>query len=207
MNADIAALIRGYIDDLSFIDKIGGLVKPIVKVQDIGDGKVVKKVIPVDCGVTHTDCIRGKYTDLMPNSNYKSVTYFEDGGVQKINDGRGDFSFQSNLKLVCWLNLKKLGKTDCSQSALAIASILNVIPNKFVNSSPYTRIQITCIGEDAKNPAIFGKYTYDEEKIQFLMFPYDYFALNFQVKFTIPRHCITGLTPSTETECVDNENE
>lgn len=206
MTADIAAILRSYVDNLSFVDKIGGLVKPLALVRTDGE-KVVRKTIPIDCNVTHAQCIKGRYTDLVPDSRYKSVIYFEDAGTSKLNDGRGDFSFQSNLKLVCWLNLKKLGKDNCSVSALAIASILDVIPNKYINSSPYTRILITCTGEDPKTPAIFSKYTYDENAIQYLMYPYDYFSLNFQVKYTIPRGCITGLTPSTEIDCIDNENE
>ncbi|MES2395674.1 MAG: hypothetical protein V4549_06710 [Bacteroidota bacterium] len=207
MTADIAAIIRGYIDNLPFVDKIGGLVKPLSLVRTEDGGRVIKKIIPIDCSVTHADCIKGRYTDLIPNSKYKSVIYFEDGGTIKVNDGRADFAFQSNLKMVCWLNLKLLGKDNCSVSALAIASILDAIPNNFINSSPYTRIQITCSGEDPKSPAIFSKYTYDENAIQYLMYPYDYFALNFQVKYVIPRGCITGLTPSAEIDCIDNKNE
>lgn len=207
MTSDLANILRSYIESISFIDKIGGLVKPMTLVNTDDAGKSYKKIIPVDCNVTYDDCISGRYTDLIPNSKYKSVSYFEDGGTVKINDGKADFAFQSNIKFICWLNLKKLGKENCSVSAIAIATILDKIPNKYLNSSPYTRIQIICTGEDVKSPAIFSKYTYDEATIQYLMYPYDYFALNFQVKYVIPRGCIVDFENSPEIECIDDKNE
>lgn len=206
MNQDIANILKGYVETLPFAGKVGGLVKAITYSTQ-NDKGVVRKTIPVDCDVTHTNCLKGKYTDLMPDSKYKSVMYFEDGGVKPGDSSARDFSFESDLKLICWLNLKKTGKTGCSNTALAIATILNTIPTRTFNSGVYTRILITMTGAEPKNAQIFSKYTYDEEKNQYLMYPYDYFALNFTVRFTISKACITNWVNSSEITCVDNENE
>jgi hypothetical protein len=206
MNVDIANILKGYVETLPFAGKVGGLVKPITYVTQ-NDKGTVKKTIPVDCGVTHENCLKGRYTDLMPDSKYKSVMYFEDGGVTPGDNNARDFSFESNLKLVCWLNLKKLGKTGCSNTALAIVTILNTIPTRTFNSGIYTRIQVTITGEEVKSPQIFSKYTYDEEKNQFLIHPYDYFALNVSVKFNVSKSCITNWANGSEINCVDNGNE
>lgn len=206
MTADlINTVIRPYIEALVFKDKVGGVVRPMTLVRVSDDGIKSKKIIPVDCGVTHRECISGKYTDLMPDSKYKSVIYFEDNGTQRVDDEHRDFSFQSNVKLVCWLNLKKLGKTNCSVSSLALGSILKAIPTQYLNSAPYTRILITFLGEDPKTPSIFGKYTYDEEKIPYLLYPYDYFSLNFSIRYTIPRSCITDFENDPEINCITND--
>lgn len=202
MTSDIAAILRTYIETLPFKDKVGGLVKAITFMQEGEEGlRGIKKVMPVDCGVTHRECTAGKYTDLMPNNKYKSVMYFEDGGTNIITRDPGTFSFETKLTLVVWLNLKKLGKTGCSVSALAIGSILKAFPTKYVNSSPYTRIQISVDSQEPKTSAIFSKYTYDEEKLQYLMYPFDYFALNISVKFTIPESCITDWENDPELLC------
>lgn len=206
MNVDIANILKGYGQTLPFAGKIGGLVKPVTFVVQ-GDKGPVKKTIPVDCGVTHANCLKGRYTDLMPDSKYKSVSYFEDGGIRKLEDNVRDFTFESTLKWIWWINLQKAGKTGCSNTALAMATILNTLPTRTINSGIYSRILITAEGEDAKNPQIFSKYTYDEEKTQFLMYPYDYFALNISVKFSISKSCITDWVNSQEIACVDNENE
>lgn len=206
MNTDIANILKGYIETLPFAGKVGGLVKPITYTSQTDKG-VIKKTIPVDCGVTHANCLKGRYTDLMPDSKYNSVMYFEDGGVRPSDNSARDFSFESNLKLVCWLNLKKLGKTGCSNTALAIATILNTLPTRTFNNGVYSRIFIAVTGEEIKSPQIFSKYTYDEEKTQYLMYPYDYFALNISVRFSISKSCITNWTNGAETTCVDNGNE
>lgn len=206
MNADIANILKGYIETLPFAGKVGGLVKAITYSTQTDKG-VIKKIIPVDCGVTHANCLKGKYTDLMPDSKYKSVMYFEDEGIRPVDNSTRDFSFESSLKLVCWLNLQKTGKIGCSNTALAIVTILNTLPTRSFNNGIYTRIQISIDGEEPKSPQIFSKYTYDEEKNQYLMYPYDYFALNISVKFSVSKSCITDWVNSSEINCVNNENE
>lgn len=204
MNVDIANIIKSYILGQAFVDKIGGLVRPLSFQQ--GDGeKAYTKIIPIDCGATYEDCIKGKYTDLIPNSKYKSVIYFEDGGISFTDSQPRDFSFESRLKLVCWLNQSKLGKSSCSISALAILNLLKIIPDGYFNSSPYTRIKIQAVGQDQKSPSIFSKYTYDEKVLQYLLYPFDYFALNLKVNFTVPRSCIIDWTNDPETNC-ENDN-
>lgn len=188
---DIGDIIKTYLEQLPFKDKVGGIVKAITFAQGDDEGTgVVRKVMPVDCRVTHRDCIAGKYTDLIPNSKYKSVMFMEDFGTNVIEREARDFSFQSNIRLIVWLNLKKMGITNCSASALAVATILDKFPTQHINSSPYTRIKIEVESEEQKSSAIFSRYTFDEEKMQYLMYPFDYFALNLTVKYTIPKSCI-----------------
>jgi hypothetical protein len=195
---DIGNILKPYIESLSFADKVGGVVKVATKTDTDSNDRTVKKYFPIDCGVTHQECISGKYTDLMPNSNYKSVMYFEDGGIRFI----GNNIREASLKLVGWLNLKKLGKTGCNGSALAVNTILNTLPTKYFNSPPvYQRIKIEVQGEDVKSSQIFSKYSYDEDKTQFLMYPYDYFALNINVLFSISKACIVNWDVSPELEC------
>lgn len=203
MNVDIANIIKSYIIGQPFVEKIGGLVRPLSFQQVDGD-RSYNKTIPIDCGTTYTDCIKGKYTDLVPNSKYKSIIYFEDGGTSFSSSEPRDFSFESRLKLVCWLNQKKLGKSACSISAVAILNILKIIPDGHFNSTPYTRIRIQAVGQDAKSPAIFSRYTYDEKVLQYLLYPFDYFALNLKINFTVPRSCIIDWTNGSETSCEDD---
>jgi len=200
MNADIANILNAYITPLPFIERNAGLVKTISYAAPTDDDKTFQKSIPVACNVSHADCVRSnkKLESLVPDSSVKSISYWEDQGVRKGSDDHRDFSFESSLRFVCWLNLKKLGKTDCSYSALAITNILNAIPTRSLNSTPYTRIQVRNDGEIVKDKSIFSKYTYEEDKMQYLMYPFDYFALDFVVKFCIPKSCIIQWENGTE---------
>jgi hypothetical protein len=205
MISDIGTILKGYISPLSFVDKIGGVVRVVTKTETDSSGRQVRKSFPVDCEVTNEDCLSGKYVDLVPNSKYKSVIYFEDQGIRPITQDVIDFTFEASLKLVCWLNLKKLGKINCSNSALAYLNILKVLPTRYINQTvntvQYSRIIIKPQGQDIKSPDIFSKYTYDEEKTQFLMYPYDYFSLDIYVQFTVAKDCVPDWVNGEEIIC------
>ena len=205
MNTQVARIIREQIESLPFMDKVGGLVKVVTKQEQSNNG-FTTKTFPVDCNVTSADCISGKYDDLIPNSKYKSIHYFEDLGVSISGQDQAFFDFVGKVKLVGWLNLKKLGKTDCNVSHLAQAAILKTIQAKNFNDSTsgFTRIQIRCDGIEPKTANIFSKYSYPESVTQYLMFPFDYYAMTFTVSFRVPYKCIDDWLVSTETNCVDN---
>jgi hypothetical protein len=203
MNTAVANIIKSKFENLSFIDKIAGAVRVVSRQELSGNNTIVKK-FPVDCGVSQSDCSSGKYVDLIPNSKYKSIHYFEDLGVSKDGNDAKTFSFESKLKLIGWINQKKLGKTDCSVSHLAIAAILKQIPTNFFYDATtgFSRISITCDGIEPKNADIFSKYSYKEEVNQYLMFPYDYYAIDFTTKFTVPYQCIDSWVNDVETNCI-----
>jgi hypothetical protein len=207
MNTALADITKGYISSLPFVDKIAGLVRPITSSEKIEDGKpAIRKTFPVACNVTHDECMNGKIMDLVPDSRYKSVLYFEDLGANITGSDARTFDFESRLKLVCWLNLQKLGKTSCSVSALAIGAILKALPNNNFNSGDFTRISIAMVGQDPKSNAIFSKYTYDEQVMQYLMYPFDYFAITLKLNYRLPYACIDSWTNGSEINCVDNAN-
>lgn len=202
---DIGQILKSRLTTLQFIDKLGGVVRVVTKNETDSNGRVVRKSFPVDCDVTNDDCLAGKYVDLVPNSKYLSVAYFEDQGIRPVTQDVKDFTFVASLKLICWLNLKKLGKSNCSNSALAYLNILKVFPtsyfNQTINNVPYSRIIIKPDGQDIKSPQIFSQYTYEEEKTQYLMYPFDYFSMNIDVQFTIAAACVPDWTNGEEVVC------
>jgi hypothetical protein len=205
MNKDLADYLKGFIEPLPFADRVAGLVQPLTIVNEGPDNKPIKKTYPIACGVTAKDCLNnGKYQHLLPDDRLKSLFYFEDLGIQSEGKENGGFKFTAKLRLVGWMNLKKLGKTDCSYSALAIASILNAFPTGYQNNTPYTRIQVEVTGQEPKLPAIFSKYSLDEEKTQFLLYPFDYFALQIAVSYVIPKSCLSALTVDNELSCTND---
>jgi hypothetical protein len=203
MNSEIAKIIKGQIEGLAFMDRVAGAVR-VVRRQDSTDKGTIVKSFPVDCDVTQKDCVGGKYTDLVPNSKYKSIHYFEDMGVAISAQDQSSFDFEAKLRLVGWLNLQRLGKTTCSVSHLAIAAVLKTIRSDTFNSGDFTRIQIRCTGLESKTSAIFSKYSYSEEVNQYLLYPYDYYAMNFSVKFRLPYKCINDWVGSLPENCIDN---
>lgn len=178
MNSKIAEILKDQVSGLTWVDKIAGLVKPITYTDKAG---TIKKM-PVYLRDNPTLCDPGDYTDLVPDSSKMSILYFEDGGMDVVNAGCLYIDILSSLKLVCWCNLKLINPAYSSALLLKL-QVINTIPKRIPNTDWVTKINVQFAGDDLKNP--FTDYTYDEQK-QFLMWPFDYFALNYKVRFSVP---------------------
>lgn len=219
MNQTVANILKGYLEDCEsdFVDKIAGLVQTVYENAIDKDGNKVQKAYPVSCTFTADDCKNGNYNDLTPDSKYKTVIYFEDGGVT-FNNRQGKFiCYTSNLKLVCWINVKKYasGVCDigdpCTASAEIIKKILCCLPSQPVYATPFSRFMPTVVSEDIRSNSIFSKYTYNELQTQYLLYPYDFFALNIRTDFCVcVADCDTSIvttltTADSEIVTVDND--
>lgn len=209
MNADIANILKSYIEPLDFVDRITGLVRPIIKTdvvemynddnELIGE-QVIKKIFPVSCSVTHEECFEGeRYMDLVPNSDYRSIIYFEDKGTILTGMQGKRMQFMSALRLVCWLNLDMFDTTSCTLSAPVMAAIIHAIPTSHFNDGNYQGISAKLTSIPPKDASIFGAYTYNEETNQHLLYPYDYFALDLNIDFMIHESCINAIVIKDKT--------
>lgn len=197
MNAAIANILKGYLTPLSWVEHAAGLVKPLIKLTSVPkDGKMIvtRDVFPVSCDVSWADCQGGKYKDLIPAQKYRSIIYFEDLGCVKVSNDGGYHNWKSRLKLVGWVNMSKFNFNGCYLSPLLIQSIEKALPDYYFNSPPYAKIQVLSVSELPKDATIFSKYTYKEEVMQYLMFPFDYFALQIDTEFSISPDCIDEIT-------------
>jgi hypothetical protein len=188
MNFDIANIIKGLIENENYIDKIVGLVRSFIKKEN-----GATKIYPVGCELTDDECEQMLF-NLIPDKKYRTLIYFEDlGTVMTERDGHGCTHWRSSLKLICWINTNKFVFTGCSIAPLIIQNIVSLIPTGFFNYGNYLEVKIKITGEDIKSNLIFSKYTYPEATIQYLHYPYDYFALNIQVEYKMNRNCITQI--------------
>lgn len=194
MNQGIANILKGYIEDLTFVDKIAGLVSTQYMTVTDENGNKVQKAYPVACCVPE-DCKQGEYNDLTPDSKYRTVIYFEDGGVSFVRAAGNFRHYQSRLRLVCWINVARLNAdgcyTDipCTASTNIIIEIIRAIPDFRVNFDPLMQVRFEVTSQVIRSNSIFGAYTYNEKQTQYLMSPYDYFALEINTDFAI---CMEG---------------
>jgi hypothetical protein len=192
MNQAIANIIKGYISDLDFVDKIAGLTS-ISTFEIKGKDNELKQItVPIACCVSPEECDKeGWYYDLMPDSAYKTVIYFEDKGWTFVRSESNWKYYVSNLRLVCWINIEKiLGancKDDqpCTYAAHIIAEIIRHLPEHPQNVSPFNFVYPEVIDQEIRSASIFSAYTYDEKHSQYLMAPYDYFAINIRTNFAV----------------------
>ncbi len=210
MIVEAGNILKGFLEpflvggsgDNQFIDKLAGVVKPITKVDLDKDNKPVKKTFPVSCDASLSDCFAsGRYKDFIPNSSLGCMVYFEDVANQYLGrDGR-KFAWKAQYRLVCWLNQNKLGAAGCSVTSQIITTFISAFPENPFNSGIFQRGEVSVLAQDPKSFNPFAKYSYDEEKTQFLMHPFDYFSLQIEYKYMLDKACFTPFTKNEEINC------
>jgi len=193
MIIDIGNILKSKLIGLAFVDRIAGVVQTAVETEEEKNKAAVKK-FPVACNVNEKDCeaASDRLTDLVPNDSKKSVIYFEDiGGAVFQNQTKRDHNYVATIRLIGWLNLKLLGQDDCSVTSLVVANIIGAFSQqRTFNQTPFTRIKIVANRQLTKDPNIFSKYTYVEHETKYLLYPFDYFAIDFKVEFSINEECM-----------------
>lgn len=193
MNNKIANIIRDDIKDIAWIDKLAGLTQVAKVSQTSGESKVEKR-FPISCAMSYDDaCKTGCYDELAPDSKYKSVAYFEDEGVTFTGRVGNKIYYESRLRLIVWLNLKALAG-ECGTSGDYVIDVIKTIPSMPRNVGGLISLQTTITSQAVRDVSIFSKYTYNEKQTQYLMYPYDFFALELRTNFVINTECATQPT-------------
>ena len=204
MNFIIANKFKELIADLPFADVLAGLTK-IHKVEIPNEGgQPFMEIYPIECAVTSEQIINGDYKDLSPDSSKRSVMYFEDLGIQFNDKNTNEIVYQSRLRLIGWLNLSHFVGGGCSMSAQVIANILQALPYSPINVQGdinLTKLHVVSTLELPKNADIFLRYSYKEEKTQYLMYPFDFFAIELTTVFTLPFKCIPEIEMQDPQKC------
>ena len=190
----IQTIVKRLVTDiqaLNFVDLAAGIVRPQKEMKGTHDNPVLK-VYPVYFNDTKTTCNPNDYISLVPDSSKKGIVYFEDKGTTMSQD-KDFFVMSSQVRLVGWFNLKLIDTTLTNADTLLLR-VAKAIPRKLSNADNINSIIIECTGNEQKSPAIFSDYTFVEEKTQYTMYPFDYFAINYEIGYRIHRSCINDIT-------------
>lgn len=193
---------------MGYIERYGGIVRPVNIRQEADEGVFVDRIFPVSCGVTGTDCFDGgKYLDLVPDDQYKSVAYFEQRGGASLEQStvhRKMWSGVEQVRFVCWLNYPALGLDDCrGPERFALATLAQIVGTRdFTVDGISGRLDISRASIAERDPAqVFGRYSYADKQWAFF-WPYDFFAIDFTAKVTILGGCLEDVTLGEAVECV-----
>lgn len=202
---------------LPYVDRYGGIVNTASRLVQVGEtdaGVPIydKEYFPVSCGVTETECWEnGRYQDLIPNSDYKSIFYFEqiDGmrpdGEERKGGGKVFYRFSEKLRFVGWLNLPELGISDCNGSSTIVASLIkNLIQEWKGLTDPMRvyRLNTSFVGVEPKFQNPFEKYSY-KEMSEMWLYPYDYMSILVQVDALISEACLGEYEAADPVVCAE----
>lgn len=206
------------------IEKYGGLAVPITVQESVaqtanGEPIMKAKSFPVSSTASFQDCIRTNYQELVPNSNYRSMGYFEQLGDATRNASqealarRGSvFVYDIPVRLVVWLNIPKMNIDGYQASSHSIAGVVLIRlqkelnkPNGFpfpVDVYPNSSVQMIFQGQEPKDAnRIFGKYSYGD-LTKFMLAPYDWFSVRYLVRLRISSKCFDDFTLASPELCI-----
>ena len=206
----IVAPIKAAIEALDIADKVGGIVMPLTR--EVEGNSIT---FPVSCDISGQKCYEdGRYFDLLPSEAYKTVMYFEQrSGVRFVGPegpGNNKWVYETNVRLVGWLNAKKLGFTDCSITSRVVLTVIKALlpeqaeysrnAGRFtVADGNYTNaiVEAEVVQQVPRDRNIFSPYTVEAE----LLYPFDYFAIDLKCFFEVGKECFTEVVTGTEINC------
>lgn len=196
MNKAIAHILKEQLAGVPLIEKLAGLVQ-IAEYPDTtwDETGLVKKTftkrIPISCDVNVDAC---EQNDLVPDSSKSGLLYFEDRGVAPIPSNRV-FKYRSRLRLVAWVNTARLSNNVCY---IAPALLLNRIITQLMelnhtSSGCFARLKVAVEGLPISGKELFSAYTYDNANTQYLLPPYESFAIDLTVDYQIHPDCAEAI--------------
>jgi hypothetical protein len=174
--------------DIIWADVFAGIAKTAVRNINSETGIVVKK-FPIYENTNKTTCNGNDYISLVPDSNKMGIIYFTDQGTSQIDCDSRYTDYESLIRCVAWVNLKKINQSY-TNSDILLNDLMSAIP-AVVTAQGVCKINITLKNVVPKSANIFSEYSYSEEINQYLLYPFDYFAFEFLVQWSLPRNCRT----------------
>lgn len=189
MNERIANLIALELVELPFLTKCCGCVK-ILTTRD-------KKKFPISTLVhfeSEEMCEQEDgYVLMTPESKQTGVSFFEDLGTNPGPVGSTVRSYKGSLKLTVWINRDKIGDDTPTHELKYV--VLAAVHGLVVPSDGFSLVsRMKVVQEYPESPSAFAKYSFDEERTQFLSPPYDHFSFKVQYTAAVSKNCAPTIT-------------
>ncbi len=181
MNVELSEYLINAFQGANHLDRIAGVVQTVT---------VNEKKLPAGfpykggkCGLTREA--------IIPESKYKGVVFFEDKGIVPTRNLTRVFGFRSDLRLICWLNNKKLRISTNSHrpDTFAILDLTQSFQAKLPYSEIFLNTKVTVSGITVQDESIFSKYDFDDKTSAYLQPENYYFAMDLSITFYVPKTC------------------
>jgi hypothetical protein len=173
---------------LPFGGTIAGAVKAVTYYEETMEGQKLTYVLPV---AWHTNAgTNVPEQELVPNGDKLGIVYFEENGARLIGNNPGGDEYEALITLVAWYNKTKvLGEGNeyvhIQSNYITLVKQALKINTGILNLYPFTRVRLSLNSVQPQDGRIFAQYTYRETDRQYLMPPFEYFALDMTARFTV----------------------
>ena len=189
---------------LPWVERYGSLVRTMTTKEEVSDERFKEYRFPVSvdkegCSDIVKQCYQqGYYQSMVPNDQFKSIVYIEDRSglrITRITGSKGRISeFTSELRVVAWVNGKKVTSEHCSVQSLVTTDLFKVC--NFVDMKPtikgVNKISFTVEGTILNTKQqVFDSYTYNDDAPFF--HPHYYTALRLRMNVRMLTSCFDSL--------------
>jgi hypothetical protein len=190
----IATILKDRIAAFTYVDKIGGLTR-VARQQR--EGKEI--VIPVAGDVDEAyACDPATIRDMVPDDRYGCMVYFEDRGTTRESTRtRGTF-YSASLRLVCWVNTAKFGSDPNAADRIIEQFVNDLNVGQPYNTDTLIGLNHQVDGFPQRGASIFSQYTYPEAARQYLLWPFDAFAVDITATYRIKPGCEEAPVPDDD---------
>lgn len=206
--------IREVMENTSYVHRYGGLAIPVttkIKTGDPDNPVYVAKTFPIAEDVYGKECWEeGREQDLVPSENYNSIFWLEETAAptfeantslpgrsrayQVLKNGQSKI-VTAGVRMIGFINRKRL---EVDHLYVPGDLLLKLdIETEIAGQIPVKNLKIKPVGMEPKGPGIFSKYTFEEME-NYLLYPFDYFAINLQITGLVSAGCVDLLTKSPE---------
>lgn len=185
MNATVAELLKERLKDIPWIGRLAGLVRPITY-----ERSGAKITIPVAASVQdRSGCASSEaLREMVPDDQYAAMVYFEDQGTTRTTSRTRGTLYTSNLRLVCWVNVSKLGG-DILAADQVMEKLVHALTAGPYNVGSFQGVRHRAQAFPARGTTLFSVYQYPDSARQYLMPPFDAFAIDIASEFRITKGC------------------
>lgn len=193
MNAVIAQILSKRLDLLhsrQLVTVLGGLVKTASVARE--GGRNIKFPVPFD---TETQNIRIENSAFVPDQEQRAIMYFEGLNSTITESVRNKSKLRSNLRLICWYNANKFNVKGCSTiHEVLISASLKLLQNGRDTDVVQGIVVMPTTVLDSSN-TLFSRYSYLEERGQYLLAPYYAFGIDLNVTYQLSHNCHGNALP------------
>ena len=185
------------------IQRFAGVVVPVRKVSN--DGRT-EGIYPVGC-VASGECEEGaKLNYVTPDEALTGVAYVEQRGAPSVTVADNIFQMTYPVRFVAWMNMGKLGYTVCTSTHLFELAALKCLQQQqtvtVAGIDDDVQIRVRNFRMAVKEPGnIFRNYSF-ADNMALYFWPFDYFAIDCDVTFFVPYHCIPAIELPEAVECI-----
>lgn len=207
MIRDIIKAVGPYIEALPWVDVYGGIVYRIGMANIVEGKNTGTEYYPVMCNVSEMDCTTGgRYLELAPDDSKKSVVFWYAISDARVEQGQmGGRSMADTVKItqdykaVIWLNLPKLGRSDCFDPMLAAMDIIHAVAEAPKLSGDFffsPQIEVASITTDPE--AAFRDFAFSG----LTLYPYSAAAVTYRVSMIVGHKCPLDSWVGSELSCI-----